>query len=98
MGKLRRVTVTIDLNEPVVHHHQIYAGIQQYAQECGRWECSVTPYAEGLLTGRRRDIRIDGIIARTTSLLAKLAREKRIPVVNVWLNSPARGLPPVMRV
>lgn len=96
MDRLRRVAVMIDLNEPVVHHQKLFAGIQRYAQESGRWECSVTPYAELLLKRNRADVSIDGVIGRVTPLLAKLARERGIPVVNVWMNSPTRGLPSVL--
>ncbi len=96
MAQMRRVTVMIDLNEPVVHHHKIYAGIQQYAEACGHWECSVTPFAELLLLHSGQKTRTDGIIARATPLLAKRALKARVPVVNVWLNSPVRGLPAVV--
>lgn len=91
MPKLRRVMVMIDLNHPVVHHHQIYAGIQRYANERGRWACSINQYP-GLLLQEKRRGGIDGIVGRMTRDLAEQARKSKVPVVNVWLNSPAKNV------
>lgn len=37
----------------------------------------------------------DGILARATPEIAKAARKKNIPLVNIWLNSPVEELPSV---
>jgi LacI family transcriptional regulator len=95
MKQVRRVTVMIDLSWSLLHHHEVFAGIHKYARERGNWECSTDPHADLALSGHGQDDRPDGIVARATSLLAKLARGAGIPVVNVWLNSPAHGLPSV---
>lgn len=84
----------IGLDWPVGHHHQVVAGIQRYAQQCGHWDSLLDPYADLLLRDHRR-AGIDGIVARATPQLARLARRAGVPVVNVWLNSPEQGLPGV---
>ena len=96
MSAVRRVIVMIDLEWVLVHHHQIFAGIQRYSRECGTWECSINPHADTLLADHRREGLPDGIVARATPRLAELARKTGVPVVNVWLNTPTRGLPSVL--
>ena len=92
MSRNRRVSIMVGLDLPLGHHHQIFAGIQRYAQECGRWECLINPYADLLLTDPQKKSGIDGIIARATPQLAELAKVANIPVVNVWQNSTAQNV------
>ena len=89
MSRNRRVAIMVGLDWPLGHHHQVFAGIQRYAQDCGRWECIINPYADLLLTDPQKKSGIDGIIARATPRLAELAKAANIPVVNVWKNSIA---------
>lgn len=95
MGSMRRVAIMISLNWPIRHHHQVFAGIQRYAQECGHWDCVLNPYADLLLSDPAQTRSLDGIVARATPRLARLAGAAGIPVVNVWQNSPVRNLPSV---
>lgn len=88
----RRVAVKLDLDWPYKRHAGIFAGIQAYAQARG-WHSTVDEYVEDTL-GRSREAPYDGIIARATTLLARRAARRGIPVVNVWTSSPARGLVP----
>lgn len=92
----RRVAVMIGLDWPVGHHHQVFAGIQRYARECGRWDCLINPYADLLFQGPGHDPGFDGVVARATPELVERARAAKVPVVNVWLNSAAKGLPTVV--
>jgi LacI family transcriptional regulator len=93
MGTIRRVAVMIDLQWPLKHHQDVFAGTQRYARERGNWECVIDLHAgESLHPGSSE---YDGVIARATSRLALRARRAAVPVVNVWLNSPARKLPAV---
>lgn len=96
MTTKRNIVVMIDLNWPLAHHFHVFAGIDRYARECGNWEYSVNPHADQLLTGCKRGINLDGILARATPALAKSALAAGVPVVNVWLNSRARGVPSVL--
>lgn len=86
----------IGLDWPVGHHHQVFAGIQRYARECGRWESLINPYADLLFKGPGHDHGLDGVVARATPELAELARAAKVPVVNVWMNTAAKGLPTVV--
>lgn len=96
MQPKRRVAVMIGLDWPVGHHHQVFAGIQRYARECGRWECLMNPYADLLFQGPGHNPGFDGVVARATPELAERARAANVPVVNVWMNSAAKGLPTVV--
>jgi len=92
MVRQRRVAIVIDLDWPLKYHHQIVAGVRRYARERPEWVCVLDLNAAERLTGRRD---YDGIIARATTNLAAKAAAAGVPVVNVWLNSPARTLPSV---
>ncbi len=96
MQPKRRVAVMIGLDWPVGHHHQVFAGIQRYARECGRWECLMNPYADLLFQTPGKNPGFDGVVARATPELAERARAANVPVVNVWMNSAAKGLPTVV--
>lgn len=89
----RRIAISIDLDWGFKHHTEVYAGCQRYVDEAG-WQSSIHPAADRVLMpkdGKRPHF--DGIIARATPTLAKAAREANVPLVNVWLNSPARHIP-----
>ncbi|MFO8013598.1 MAG: substrate-binding domain-containing protein [Phycisphaerae bacterium] len=93
MSRTRRVGVCIDLNWPVVHHLAVYSGIRRFASQQGRWELGVNPFFGS--DRQRSDRRPDGVVGRMTVRGARRARRWGIPAVNVWFNSPVRGLPGV---
>jgi len=93
MVRQRRVAIVIDLEWPLKYHHQIVAGVRRYARSRPDWSCVLDLNAADRLTGHRD---YDGIIARATTNLAAKAAAAGVPVVNVWLNSPARSLPAVL--
>lgn len=92
----RRVAVMLELDWPYKRHAGIFAGTQQYAQERG-WESLIDEYAADTLREHpEQPVPYDGVIARATQKLARLAARRGVPVVNVWLSSPAwRSLPGV---
>lgn len=92
MAGQQRVAIVIDLEWQLKYHHQIVAGILRYARRRADWLCVCDLNAAAGLAGRRQ---YDGIIARATLNLAAMAAAARVPVVNVWLNSPATDLPAV---
>jgi LacI family transcriptional regulator len=95
MAAFRRVAIMIDLQWPLNYHQDVFAGTQRYARERGDRECVVDLYAcESLRAGRGRSA-YDGVVARATPRLVARAKRARVPVVNVWLNSPARNVPSV---
>ena len=74
-------------------HLEIYAGSQRFADESS-WDCTIHPAIDRALNSKGPPA-FDGIIARATSSIAAAAAKARIPVVNVWLNSPVTHLPGV---
>lgn len=92
----RRVALMLDLEWLYGRHSAVFTGTQRYSQECGRWDCVVDEFVDHTLgTHRGKRPAYDGIIARATKRVAEQARRYRIPLVNVWLNSPTRRLPGV---
>ena len=96
MTGLRRVGLMFEMRWPYRRHLDLFVGAQRYAAASGRWECVVDEFAhETLRRAGRRTRPYDGLLARATSELARQAGRLRIPLVNVWFNSPARGVPGV---
>jgi len=90
----RRVAVMIDLDWPLKYHVEVVAGCQQYATRAG-WDYTINPFAGQALASHRGGGPYDGVLGRATQKLADTARQAGVPVVNVWMNSPARQLPSV---
>ena len=84
-----RVAIVIDLEWPVAYHLQTFAGIYRYATEHGHWNSSIAPYLDAASI---QESSFDGVIGRITPRLAGAVRKLGVPVVNVWLNSPAKGV------
>ncbi|MFT5527459.1 MAG: LacI family transcriptional regulator, partial [Pirellulaceae bacterium] len=85
-----RIAVMLDLETGYWRHTSMYVGLQNYAQDQG-WETTIDEYADDTLPARRtKSIPYDGVIARASKKLADRAGRLGVPVVNVWLNSPAQ--------
>lgn len=71
-------------------HSDIYIGAQRYAEEQG-WEVVIDEFADLCLAELSDGVAwpYQGVIARATQELAEHAGRLKMPVVNVWLNSPA---------
>jgi LacI family transcriptional regulator len=79
-----KVAFALEMEWGLKHHSEIYAGCQKFANEAN-WETSIIPNSPKVLeTGS-----YDGIIARVGTSFQKMALCKKIPLVNVWQNSPA---------
>lgn len=90
-----RVAISLELEWAYKRHLQLYAGCRQYADDAG-WLSSVNPAIDRMLAvGADGRPNYDGIIARATPALAAAAKKIGVPLVNVWLNSPARHHPSV---
>jgi LacI family transcriptional regulator len=88
MPKPRRVAMMLDLAWSLKWHTGIFAGAQKYAREHG-WESHIDEMAEHTLPAKPgKPVPYDGIIARATRQLANRAGRLKVPVVNVWNNSP----------
>ncbi|MDX1564226.1 MAG: substrate-binding domain-containing protein [Phycisphaeraceae bacterium] len=86
--KPRRIALMLDLDHPYQRHLGIFAGTQRYAEQ-HHWECTIDEFVDHTLSRHKGRPPYDGVIARTTTKLARLCRQKNIPLVNVWGNSPA---------
>jgi LacI family transcriptional regulator len=94
MPRQRRVAVQLSLEWAYKRHTKIFAGAQQYALEHDWQTIIVDEYAEDTLTRCKENTCYDGVIARASKKLALLSQEMQIPVVNVWISSPACDLVP----
>ena len=90
-NKPKRIAIAIELDAPYPHHYDCCRGIQRYADERG-WLTVIDPHLVGM-TGQAGVAEYDGIVGRITRQVADAARARGIPVVNHWLNSPAKDLP-----
>lgn len=90
----RRVAISLDLRWGYKRHLEVYAGCQKYADEAG-WDCSINPAVDRMLKRKSGSPPYDGVIARATTGLAQAAQKAGVPLVNVWVNSPTKGLPSV---
>lgn len=87
----KRVAISLEMDWGFKRHLEVYAGCQRYGNEVG-WDCRIHPAVDKVLTRCDGEAPYDGILARATLPLAQAAKQTNTPLVNVWLNSPARGL------
>jgi len=92
-GMSLRIALVIDIDWPYKHHQGILSGILEFARPRG-WRCEFTPFLG--FSAAQNEEAYDGIIGRATRQLERFALARRIPAVNVWVNSPARKLPNVL--
>ena len=92
--KPKKVAIALEVQWGHKRHLETYAGCQRYADEAG-WDCSTTPTTPNLLRMENGKPSFDGILARATPALASTAKRMKVPLVNLWLNSPTQNLPGV---
>ena len=96
MAKKRRVAIMLEIEWPYKHHASTFAGIQQYAQESGYWDCIVDEYCQYTIPRSKSTSPVyDGVIARVVRQLSTRATRANVPLVNVWFSSPVRDTPAV---
>ena len=89
MPQPTRVALMLDLESAYWRHLSVFAGAHAYAA-AHDWETIIDEYADDTLPERRgKSVPYEGVIARATKKLAQRAGRLNVPVVNVWLNSPA---------
>ncbi len=87
----RRVAISLEMDWGFKRHLEVYAGCQRFADEAG-WDCRIHPFVETVLGRAGESATFDGVIARATVPLARVAKRTGTPLVNVWLNTPAQNL------
>lgn len=96
MTTIKRVGVMMDLEQSNKRHVEVLAGIDAFAREHPDWQLVVDDWADHTVANLQDGVpRYDGIIGRITSLGERQARRLGVPAVNVWISSPAEGLPSV---
>jgi LacI family transcriptional regulator len=93
-GKQRRVAISLELDWGFKRHLEVYAGCQRYADEAG-WRCEINPAVDRTLKRTSGEVPYDGVLARVSKPLADAAKRSGMPLVNVWMNTPVKGLPSV---
>jgi len=92
MTPARRIGVALDIHLLYKNHTDVFAGVQQYADEAG-WETTIDNWpADALAHSPPRKPAYDGIIARVSAQrmeLARAAEKLGVPLVNVMLSTPA---------
>lgn len=83
------VGIMLELMWPFRRHLDVFAGTQRFAKEAGDWICDIdesvhedNQYSPSNLPS------YDGLIARASAALAHRAQKAKVPLVNVWMNSP----------
>ncbi len=86
----RCIGIMLELMWPYRRHVDVFAGTQRFARDAGDWECEIDEfYRDGAGSQKSQLAGFDGLIARATGELASRAKLARVPLVNVWYNSPA---------
>jgi LacI family transcriptional regulator len=91
----RRVAISIDLEWLYKSHLETFAGIMRYAEEFDEWECVMDDFFQDALRRRNRPLPYDGVVGRINAAQARAAKRVGLPVVNIWIGSPAKNLPSV---
>jgi LacI family transcriptional regulator len=96
MAKEKRIAVQMDIGQGFNRHTGVFAGIHDYSSQQPHWRLIIDEWADHTLAAHRSGpAPYDGFVGRISALGARHARRLSVPVVNVWFNSPARGLPGV---
>ena len=91
----RQIAAVMELQWPYRRHYEVFAGIQEYAEQNCDWEFHLGNFPEvDLAEGGR----FDAVIGRITSDCFSAIEKARIPAVNVWIDSPAAARMPSVHV
>ena len=95
MSQPIRIAVVMDLDWPLKRHHEVFSGIQNYAQtHATNWILVPDLFPSKWIKPTDNLPGYDAIIGRITMPVAKAGIKHGIPVVNVWRNSPAVSMVP----
>jgi LacI family transcriptional regulator len=85
----RRVGIMLELMWPFRRHLDVFAGTQRFARDAGNWISEIDEFVHEAHSSAGPNLAdYDGLIARATPALARRARRAKVPLVNVWYNSP----------
>lgn len=89
--KTRRIGVALNTQHLHLEDQQLYRGVRDYSREHPGFQIVLAPFAaDDLVMAQRSKPPFDGIIAQATPQMVDVANLARIPVVDVWFDSPVR--------
>lgn len=87
--KKRRIGVAIQTQHLHLEDQQLYHGVRDYSREHEGFEIVLAPFAASdLKAASHARLPFDGILAQATPELVEAANRARVPVVDVWFDSP----------
>lgn len=87
--KTRRIGVAIQTQHLHLEDQQLYHGVRDYSREHPGFEIVLAPFAAAdLRAASLTRPPYDGILAQATPELVDIAHRMRVPVVDVWFDSP----------
>lgn len=96
IARRRRIALILEMHWPYKRHAETFAGALRYGADGDRWDCVVDEFVGDQFCGKRPGkFPYDGVVGRIAAPLARQLTQRRIPVVNVWANSRATGIPRV---
>lgn len=93
--KRRKIAVSLNLDWPLKRYHDLYKGIQDYAEKFTDWNIFWDHFPENELLNSKDTPFYDGIIGRIKYSAYREAVRYKIPMVNTQLNNEIVGIPSV---
>ena len=91
--KKRRIALSLEMDWGFKRHQETFAGCYAYGMEAD-WECLIHPAPDRAF--KMATTEFVGIIARATPEMVAVAKQAQIPIVYVWVYSPAEDVPSVL--
>ena len=94
MNSRKKIAVSINLDWPTEKHHDIFAGIESYAEEHTDWILIWDHFPEIVLS--EKPDYYDGVVGRIDDAAIEKINELKLPAVNVWHNQQKKFSPNVV--
>jgi LacI family transcriptional regulator len=95
---MKNIAAVFELEWPVPRHHEIFAGIQDYAREhhAEDWALGPDNFPHAVISGELPGAPYDGVIGRLSPALQDALDDLEVPAVNVWVASSRHGVAPTV--
>lgn len=95
---MKHIAVPIDLQWPLRRHHEVYAGIQTYANahHADDWTLIPDNFPEAVIMGELPGPCYDAVIGRLSLPLQEFLAARQIPAVNSWFATSEGKVPVVI--
>ena len=88
MSERHRVAIVIDLARPCKFVYEYFVGISRFASQIENWEAIIDPHAYETLARCGKQPPYDAVIGDVSKRLLQQVKRHKLPLVNVWQNSP----------